>query len=166
VVAETPRFNNNALRIVATGWRLSGIYRIASGAPLTVTTSIDRQLSGTSNQRPNQLMLDAYGDGSLANFLNPKAFALPALSTLGNMSPFTVRGPNLWGLDIALSRVFAIRERQSLEVRGEAFNLTNSLHPGNPNTVLNQNTFGRILATAPGSAGDPRIMQFAMKYVF
>ena len=53
-------------------------------------------------------------------------------------------------------------EDLTLEVRGEAFNLTNSLRRGNPATVSNvANTFGQVL-----SAGDPRIMQFALKYVF
>jgi hypothetical protein len=45
---------------------------------------------------------------------------------------------------MALSRVFAVREAQKLEFRAEAFNLTNSLRPGNPATNFNQNTFGQI----------------------
>jgi hypothetical protein len=48
-----------------------------------------------------------------------------------------------------------------MEVRGEAFNITNSLRPNDPSTVLQAGTFGRIL-----SAQDPRIMQFALKFLF
>jgi hypothetical protein len=49
-----------------------------------------------------------------------------------------------------------------LEIRAEAFNLTNSLRRGNPGaSVSSANTFGRTL-----SNGGPRVMQFALKYVF
>ena len=30
-LAETPQFSNNSLRMLATGWRLSGIYRVVVG---------------------------------------------------------------------------------------------------------------------------------------
>ena len=59
------------------------------------------------------------------------------------------------------ARHLKIRERQSLEVRGEAFNLTNSLRSNTPVTTFGTPTFGRVL-----SAQDPRIVQFAMKFVF
>jgi len=184
VVAQTPRFANSAVRMLATGWRVSGIYRVSSGAPITIITTADRQLSGTSNQRVNQVLENVYssspvtGNGVGIQYLNLNAFALPALGTLGNMGPFNVRGPSYWNIDLALSREFRIRERQSLEVRGEAFNLTNSLHSGNPVNPaypyanISQPTFGQILTTysnPPGatvSLNDNRVMQFALKYVF
>ena len=78
-----------------------------------------------------------------------------------------VLGPGFWEVDLALSRAFRIREQQTFEVRGEAFNLTNSFRAGNPvtgaavTTNISSNTFGQIL-----NAYDPRIMQFALKYVF
>jgi len=200
VVAETPRFSNDLVRKIGSGWRLSGIYRIASGSPLTIITNVDRQLSGTSNQRPNQFVSDvtpANQGGACANralctlWFDPATFptnaasintsltnSLPTLGTLGNMSPFSVRGPSLWGLDVGLSRNFRIIEGHSIEVRVEAFNLTNSIHPGNPNVNISQSQFGQILNkaggtpnaqgtyTSGGTAGDARIMQFALKYVF
>ena len=42
----------------------------------------------------------------------------------------------------------------------------NAVPLGNPVAALNNVNFGRILSTQAGSAGDPRIMQFAMKYQF
>ena len=62
---------------------------------------------------------------------------------------------------MALSRTFSLREITKLEVRAEAFNVTNSFRPGIPNTTINNNTFGQIR-----TALDPRILQFALKYVF
>ena len=51
---------------------------------------------------------------------------------------------------------------QNLELRWEVFNLFNTFNWGNPNTNLAAGTFGRITSTA----GDPRIMQFGIKYGF
>ena len=109
----------------------------------------------------SQVLVDSYGDKSLTNYLNPAAFALPPIGSLGNMRPRNVEGPSTWQFDMALSRIFRFRETQRLEVRGEAYNVTNSLRPGNPTTNLSSNTFGQINTSA-----DPRIMQFALKYVF
>jgi hypothetical protein len=90
------------------------------------------------------------------------AFAQPALGTYGNSGRNSVLGPSSWGLDVALSRTFAIREAQRLEFRAEAFNLTNSTRFGNPGVNRNAtNTFGAI-----NSSQDARVMQFALKYVF
>jgi hypothetical protein len=59
----------------------------------------------------------------------------------------------------------------NLEIRGEAFNVTNSFRAGSETNLVpnglsgvittQSNTFGQIL-----SALDPRILQFAMKLVF
>ena len=77
------------------------------------------------------------------------------------MGPRSIEGPGYWGLDMALSRTFQFRESQKLEARFEAFNVTNSLRRGNPDTNLQSGSFGRIL-----TAADPRILQFSLKYIF
>jgi hypothetical protein len=163
-VAETPQFSNAKMRTLASGWRLSGIYRIASGSPLSLLAGTDRALSGVTRQRPDQVLPSVYGDksaGPLAAYFNLAAVAPQALGTLGNMGWNSVVGPKTWAFDMALSRTFSVREMTKLEVRAEAFNVTNSFRPGNPNTTINNNTFGQIR-----TALDPRILQFAMKYVF
>ena len=160
-VAETPRLANPTTRMLASGWRLSSIYRRTSGAFLTITSGVDRELSGVQNQRPDQVMENVNGDKSLTRYLNPAAFALPPTGSLGNMRMRTVLGPGAWQFDVALSRIFNIHEAQRMEVRAEAYNLTNSLRPGPPNTVLNNNIFGQI-----NTSDAPRIMQFALKYIF
>jgi hypothetical protein len=83
------------------------------------------------------------------------------LGTLGNVGAGSIAGPGTWQLDAALSRTFQLGEARKLEFRAEAFNLTNAFRMEDPDTVLNSNTFGQVI-----SAKDPRIMQFALKYVF
>ena len=163
-VAQTPQFANSALRRVVSGWRLSGIYRASSGSPLTILSGVDRALNGISNQRPDQILASTYDDTSgrpLTRYLNPSAFALPAVGSNGNMGPRNVQGPGTWQFDMSLSRTVQVRENQRLEFRAEAYNVTNSFRPQNPSVNLNQNTFGQIRTSY-----DPRIMQFALKYVF
>ena len=160
-VATTPRFNNDIVRKLGSGWRLSGIYRQSAGSPINITSGVDIALNGVQNQRPLQILGSGYGDKSLTQFLNPAAFTLPAFGTLGNMGRNTQFGPGMWNLDTALSRVFNVHEAQTVEARIEAFNVTNSLHALNPNTVLNTGNFGQINTSA-----DPRILQFSLKYIF
>jgi len=66
-----------------------------------------------------------------------------------------------WQFDVALSRNFRFKEAQRVEVRAEAFNLTNSFRMDNLNSNSTSNTFGQVT-----SARDPRIMKFALKYFF
>jgi hypothetical protein len=160
-VASSPQFSNSALRVVASGWRLSPILKILTGSYMSITTSTDVALSGVANQRVNQILAEPYGDKSINNYLNPKAFALPATGTLGNSGSGAILGPNTWQFDVAISREFQVREGQRIEFRAEAFNATNSFLANNPTTNFNSNTFGQI-----NSARDPRIMQFALKYFF
>jgi len=163
-VAEAPQFANPTLRTVVTGWRLSGIYRKSTGSYLTILSGQNRSLTGVSNQRAQQILENPYGDKSLTNYLNPTAFAQPALGTYGNMSPRSIQDPGTWQFDLALSRTFQIREAKRLEARAEAYNVTNSMRPGVPLasfTNLNASNFGRIETSL-----DPRILQFALKFIF
>ena len=92
---------------------------------------------------------------------------MPAPGTFGNLGRQNVPGPSYFEIDAALSRIFPIKEGWTAEVRGEAFNLTNSYRsnaPGNATnipTALNNAQFGVIT-----TAADPRIMQLAAKFVF
>jgi hypothetical protein len=162
-VAETPQFSNRGLRIVGSGWRLSPIFKILSGGFLTMSTNQDRALNGVAAQRVNQLMLNPYGNKTVSNYLNPAAFALPAIGTFGNVTVGSIAGPGLWQFDTALSRTFQIREAQKVEFRAEAFNITNSMRMdiNKLTTIYNSSNFGQVTG-----ALDPRIMQFALKYFF
>ena len=166
---ETPEFGNTVLRAIASNWGLSAILSARSGSRLSVITGIDNAFSGISNQRANQVSDDVYGNaqedaqGRLVDYLNRAAFASPAPGTVGTSQRNGLVGPSYWnGINLALRRLIALTASQSLELRVEAFNLLNSFSWGNPITNLGSGQFGRITT----QQGDPRIMQFGVKYGF
>ena len=192
-VAQMPKFSGRALRMAASGWQIAPIFRRSSGQPLNIVAGSDRALNGVQDfikgpqfQRANCLS-NPYGSTARnGQYLNPAAFSQPALGTLGTCVYNALTAPNAWSFDIALSRTFQIHERHRIEIRAEAFNVTNTYRPGFCNiasgycgflatpltngqftwnsaftTLSSSATFGRIL-----NSMDPRIMQFAMKYVF
>jgi len=172
MVAESPRFANNTLRRLGSGWQLSGILKVMSGTSFRVSSGIDTTFTGTTdNGNANQVLGDAYlPNKNKDGWLNINAFAIPTQATgicsavtlsCGYGNAAQLRGPGLINLDMGLTRRFQVRERQSIEFRAEAFNAPNHVNPLNPSAALNSQTFGKSTAAA-----DPRIMQLALKYVF
>ena len=164
-VYDTPKFSQSALRVIGTGWKISGILRVQSGGFLTVVPGTDRALTGTGDQRADRVLYDPYtADKAFSQYFNPAAFAQPVLGTYANLGRNTVRGPGLLRLDMGLTRTFQVRENQSIEFRAEAFNAPNHVIPADPNVTLNSANFGKILNYRLGNS--PRVMQLALKYVF
>ena len=159
---QTPQFDGAALRVLASGWRVSGILSARSGQWLTVTTGRDIAATGISAQRLNEVTDDPYGAKTLDNYLSPAAFAYPADGTLGDHKINSVAGPGYWSIDLAVSRVVSFAAGRNIEFRMEAFNLLNNFNWGNPVTIYDQATFGKIQSVA----GSPRILQFAVKFGF
>ena len=152
------------MRALASNWRVSGIYRLASGAPHSVVAGSDRALTGLANQVADQVSDDFYQDTSGAlgsQFIRREAFALPALGTYGNMKFNSVRGFAVWHFDVAISRIFDVVADHRVEFRVEALNVLNAVRPSDPSFNVASPTFGRVTGVL-----DPRIMQFALKYVF
>jgi Carboxypeptidase regulatory-like domain/TonB dependent receptor len=67
----------------------------------------------------------------------------------------TFKGDNLRTVDLRLSRTFPFREKRSLELIAEAFNLSNTLNVRYFNTVYGASDFCPKDPTAPGCAGGP-----------
>jgi hypothetical protein len=162
-VLEAPKLKNRALNVAIYGWKLAASYRAYSGLFLNVTTGVDYALNGTSVQRPNQILPNPLcANPNPSCWLNPAAFSTSVpFGTFGNLGRTNVPGPSFTEADLNLSRVFPIRERMNVEIRGEAFNLTNSFRAGTPTTARNSPQFGQIL-----TAMDPRILQLAAKFSF
>jgi hypothetical protein len=159
--AETPRFENAAVRAVASNWRLSGIFRAYSGSPFSVTVTTDPARTGIGGQRASQMLDDPYGAKTLTSYLNTAAFASPTVGTLGDQGRNGVYGPGQRTIDLSLVRSFRFNGNHRIEARIESFNALNWFRWNNPVNNFNNVQFGRIT-----SAGDPRIMQFAVKYEF
>ncbi|HEY1336508.1 MAG TPA: carboxypeptidase regulatory-like domain-containing protein [Bryobacteraceae bacterium] len=172
-ILTSPHMTGRVLGLLVNGWQASPIFHWSTGNLTTATYGTDVALTGAANQRAQQILPNVYGDGSITNYLNINAFLAPASAPKGEYAttrPFTITGPNVMNIDLALSRTFQLRERHKFTFRAEAFNLPNSVMFGPPTAALNSNNFGRlnpqIQSTAPGTSTTARIMQFALKYQF
>ncbi len=186
-----PRFSSSPrlVRPVLTDWVFSGIAVIQSGVPLSISDgnagSVYGLLGGEVRaQRSNSSPVT---HGSLFSrvingYLDPNGFTRApeapngtslADQDFGNSGVGFLRGPGQHNLDLAAERVFPISEASSFRFRAEFFNVTNTPQFGNPSTSLGYSdptllnpsaspTFGKIT----GTVTNPRIIQFAAKYVF
>jgi len=165
--------NNRIVRLVTKDWQMGVIVQARSGSTITpgITTSLSLQ-GGVA--RPNLVPgVDPYaaerkwvinnGVPSLTWF-NPAAFAPDAPGVRGNVPKGYLVGPSFWNADAAFSRNINMSGGHRVEIRVEAFNLFNHANWGNPGISQGSNslTNGNVTSTS----GDPRIMQFALKYGF
>ncbi len=160
-------FHNAFLRGALSGWNLRGITGWRSGVPLNVVSGNDYVGNGRSaGQRPDDVVtVDPYLENlNTQIWLNAAAFSITAVKAqarFGNLGFDSLLGPSAFTLDSGLHKTFNITEKQHLIFRLEAFNTLNHTTFGNPNTTLNNTSFGLIT-----SAGSPRAYQIALKYVF
>ena len=165
IVARTPSFDNRVMAAILGDWQLSPIVRWQTGNRSTVTTGVDSALTGLGGQRAVQILDDPYGAGGPTSYLNRAAFTSPAPGTYSPLAPFTIVNPGNLQNDFALTRTFKISGAQNVQFRWEVFNLVNHVNFDAPITALNSASFGQIQST-PTRGGDPRIMQFALKFTF
>jgi hypothetical protein len=163
-VLATPKFSSSMLQKFAGSWQVSPIIRINSALPINPAAGKDNAFNGDSgNQRPNLIGDWHVNQQSLAHWFSTAAFVANGPGQLGSAGRNILRGAKTTTINVALSRKFAINDRQNVELRAEAFNLPNLVNPmADANTgTISSPLFGKITA-----AGDPRILQFALKYVF
>jgi hypothetical protein len=161
---NVPTLGRGRLRAVARDWTVSAIVTMQSGMPFAVTQQTNfNAFGGFGMQRPNLV-----GDPTLpkdertpAKWFDTTAFVEAPQFTLGNSSRNPVRGPGYRNVDLAIARRLPLHGRSTLEVRAEAFNLLNHPPFGNPNGTFGSASFGSI-----ATAGDPRVVQLAVKYGF
>jgi hypothetical protein len=172
-VAQIPKFSGHMLQMIASNWQFSPIMKIKSGTFFSVTTGIDNALTGqTAILLPG---VNPYASEKNArHWLNPAAFTSPAMGTYSPLGLYTFVSSAVFQLDMALLRTFAVGEKKTLQLQGEAFNLpnhmvpaapgapTSPLGPATPGATLNGGAFGQVQSDVLG----PRIIQFALKYVF
>jgi hypothetical protein len=159
------RFGNPALDSVLAGWSLTGILALQTGAGFSVNSGVDNARTGTGGQRADragdpELPSDRSRTETVRQWFNTAAFVPNALGTFGNTGRNMLRGPGSKNVDLGLHKTFRAGHAR-LQARIEAFNAFNWVNLGNPTTALNSGNYGRII-----NAGDPRIMQFALRVSF
>jgi hypothetical protein len=166
-----PLGHNIALR----NWTISGVASIRTGLPLniTVTRATTAMADGNNtDQQPNLVpgvSLIPPGGRTISEWINPKAFSVPANDTWGDAGTDIGRGPGLLQIDTAISRRINITERTNLMLRMEVFNLFNHPQLGNPNVNISSPMFGEITSisnTTPIGTGTARSVQFAARFTF
>ncbi|HKX32939.1 MAG TPA: carboxypeptidase regulatory-like domain-containing protein [Blastocatellia bacterium] len=163
---------NKAINSILGNWQAGGIITQQSGLPFTVNITSDRANNGLLNQRPN-LVGDPNLPGSQRTperWFNTGAFAVQPAGTLGTAGRNILEGPGTNIVDFSLIKNIPLGERHKFQFRAEVFNIFNHanfdfperLCAGTvPGTACTASQFGRI-----GAARDPRILQFALKYLF
>lgn len=155
-----------ALGPVLRNWQVSGIVTLQDGMPENpIYFAFDPANSGTPN-RPNVVpgasVALPRGQRSDAEFFNTAAFSTPAPYTFGNAGRDILPGPGNNVFDVALHRRFPIRDQSTLEFRAESFNVFNHPNWGIPGPYPDFGPFfGKVF-----SVGDPRRIQFAVRYDF
>jgi hypothetical protein len=150
------------------GWQISTLFVAQSGVPLSITAN------GTLLNTPNN---SAYADqigseniigglGPGKQYFDPAAYAQPLPGTQGNMSRNSgPEGPGFWQLDGALFKRFQISASKYAEFRVDAFNVTNSVRWGNPNTGFSTAT-GTTFGQVTGTTGGQRQIRFGGRFAF
>jgi hypothetical protein len=152
------------------GWALSGITQLQSGFPIRIESFGDENLTGNVSGFATPNFPDLV-NGTFKtqdprkhnNFaFDPNQFATQAIGTQGN-SPRTVCcGPGLDNTDFSVQKNTSINERFRTEFRLDIFNAFNHTRFTNPDgTISDGANFGQIQ-----HAGDPRLMQVALKLFF
>jgi hypothetical protein len=158
----SPGIGSGALRTLTEGWQIGTVFQARSGSPLTLATTGNLSLTGLGNQRPIVVGDPEIDDRTSNRWFNTAAFAPNTAGSWGDAPRGMLRGPSFWNIDLALSRVLQLGGAHRIELRAEAFNVTNRVHLGNPTVTLGNANFGRITTVA----ADARVMQFAVRYGF
>jgi hypothetical protein len=149
------------------GWKLNAIWTEQSGLPLTFTATT----TGIANGRPNLTGVSPIIQGKRTNaqrvnaWFNIAAFTTPPAYTFGDVRrTFTqVLGPGLQNLDSSLIKDTKF-ERVTMELRAEFFNVTNTPHFSQPDTGVQDASFGAISGTV--ASPPQREIQFGVKFNF
>lgn len=152
---------HRALDLAIGGWSLEGIARFQTGGPVNVTIGQDRANIGNSTQRPNVVRNPNGGPRTPEQWFDTSAFQMPAIYTFGNAGAFLVNSDGRHNFDLSIAKSFRVVEKHALSLRGEFFNLTNSVSMNDPTGSLTSAAFGRI-----GGATAARQIQLGLRYSF
>ena len=155
---------------VVGGWRVSTIMTIMSGLPMAFTASGAGLNAPGNTQTPNLIapVKITHGVGLGAEWFSTASFAPAAAATFGNVGRNYLSGPNFFDLDATLSKSIRFTERYNMEMRLEAFGVTNTpqfFFTGNGGTAggttLGNSSFGHVTSASGG-----RTLQLGLKFNF
>jgi len=174
-VLVSPGIGGGFWRTLTKDWQTGIIWQARSGSPITPTATGDTALTNLP-QRPiivsgvdpylsdDQRVFAQTGSAQSMAWFNLGAFAQNPPGVWGNTPRGYLVGPGFWNVDTSFSRNLNFSGGQRIELRVEAFNIFNHSNWANPPVQIGSTslTNGRVTNTT----GDPRIMQFAVKYGF
>ncbi|MGO8794252.1 MAG: carboxypeptidase regulatory-like domain-containing protein [Candidatus Sulfotelmatobacter sp.] len=155
---------------VINDWEISGITQFQSGFPIRLDTTDDNELINSyffigteapSLNGPLQIQNPKKNGGF---YLNYNQFSDPALGQFNNGTQRTICcGPGLEDWDFSVHKKISFSENKYVQFRAEIFNLFNRTNYSNPDGHYQDGAtgFGKIT-----SAGDPRLLQFALKFFY
>jgi hypothetical protein len=165
VWTQPHRFDNKLVNALARGWTVGAKLYIYSGAPFSVTDSkIPSQVNsagGVLTPLADLLVPSATTTSCGAAAVNtpcllPTEFATYATSSKvgtaiqtnwGNVAPDSFRGPGYFDIDAQISRDIRIKEKLSLNLGIQAYNVLNHPNFANPTGSLSSGSFGLITTT-------------------
>jgi hypothetical protein len=176
---------NRAMDEAFGGWQLSGDAVLYSGFPITMYSPLGYNVYANENHaqyfRPMRIahrsLNDWFGtDPSAAPCLtydangNPLdngacAYGVESYNYFGNAQNGSERAPGYRKVDVGAFKVFTIAEAQTLELRGEAFNVGNIASYAPPDSWLPDSSIG-WLGKINSTNSTQRILQVSMHYRF
>ncbi|HZY62864.1 MAG TPA: carboxypeptidase regulatory-like domain-containing protein [Edaphobacter sp.] len=171
--------DNRAVKLIVGGWAISGITKMATGTPITMSDNEDYSLVGASGvdfpfYTPGDLAAGGkLGDHNPRNqnpwfntslFMSEKKHAQLTNSGYGfagNSHRRFFHGPGINHTDLAVLREFHIHSEHVVQFRLEGFNVFNHAEFNNPSGSVTSSSFGLIT-----SSKNPRVLQVAVKYHF
>ena len=145
-IYELPFARNHVLG----GWQVNAIGFWRSGFSLNVSQSGTMQSTGIGNNRPDLVpgKDGAASDPTIDQWFDPTAFTrTEPTGTFGNIGRNTLRGPEIFNIDLSLTKHTKIGPLDT-ELRIETFNMLNHPQFGPPARTFGNADFGRITASA------------------
>ena len=152
--------------VLARDWQINGVFSVYSGTPFTVTASTASLNAPNNTQTADQVKPEVkkLGGVGIGNpYYDPSAFAPVTDPRFGTSGRNVLRGPGVVNLSAGLFRKIPVKERLNLEIRAEAFNLTNTPHFSNPSA--NASNPANFMAIT-GAADDARLLRLGARLSF
>jgi hypothetical protein len=163
----TQHMNHGIVGQILGNWAINGVFTWATGTPFNVYANplFFGGPNGTvlANVNGN---VTFNGAGLNQPFFNASAFGIPAAGSFGNQGRNSFRGPGFKNYNFSLFKTFAFMEHYKFEIRGEAYNLTNTPHFANPQANLNAGGFGQITTLSNGWDSLGRQINLGLRLLF